>query len=305
MSELVEAVAPSKVILSGEHAVVYGALGLSFAVHLFTKVTISATKISSSFYEYFFDKNSSFFPTQIFTYLSERFHRQHAHFFFQISAKIPLQSGMGSSASLICAAIKAFVTYFAIEIADDEFLTIAISLENLKHGKSSGIDVYTIYYGGFLKYQKSQMTQIAGSLNFPLAIINTGKPASTTKDCLEKVALTMTDDLLGQFSRVTNNIYQALITQNFSFLKEEIGQNEMLLEKIGVVPKRVQNFINELKSFDLSAKVCGAGSIVGDFAGILLVLGDIPAKVNDIIFQYGYQKININIDHHGTRILSI
>jgi mevalonate kinase len=68
-----------------------------------------------------------------------------------------------------------------------------------------------------------------------------------------------------------------------------------------VVPKRVQQFISELEHQGGSAKICGAGSVVGDKGGVVLVFAETPP--NELCAKYGYSISPVRGDPLGTRIV--
>jgi mevalonate kinase len=71
--------------------------------------------------------------------------------------------------------------------------------------------------------------------------------------------------------------------------------------QIGVVPKRVQEFISELELTGASCKTCGAGAVSGDSSGVLLVLADSPPSA--LCQKYGYSLFEATCDTLGARLV--
>ncbi|CAN8140512.1 hypothetical protein THIOSC13_10009 [uncultured Thiomicrorhabdus sp.] len=71
-------------------------------------------------------------------------------------------------------------------------------------------------------------------------------------------------------------------------LSTELDEIE-LLDQIGVVPKNVQQFIKQLNQLELNAcaKVCGAGAVAGDSAGVVIYFG--TKAPNDLCDRMGYK----------------
>ena len=84
-------------------------------------------------------------------------------------------------------------------------------------------------------------------------------------------------------------------------LRESIRENHRLLVEIGVVPEQVSAFVREIEQAGGAAKICGAGSVVGDAAGVLLVLAD-EAPVA-LCKKYGYVVSTLRGDPLGTRLV--
>ncbi len=83
--------------------------------------------------------------------------------------------------------------------------------------------------------------------------------------------------------------------------KHSIRANHRLLQKIGVVPTKVANFIADIESSGGAAKICGAGAITGDNAGVVLLLAD--PGITEIAQRYGYELQTLEVDPYGTRIV--
>ena len=80
-----------------------------------------------------------------------------------------------------------------------------------------------------------------------------------------------------------------------------IRENHKLLNKIGVVPQNICNFINEIEVDGGAAKICGAGSIKGDSAGAIIVFSEkMPDKLCN---KYGFKVSSVRGDPLGTRLI--
>ena len=72
------------------------------------------------------------------------------------------------------------------------------------------------------------------------------------------------------------NMESALADNEVERLKELVRENHRLLVQIGVVPERVQCFVDSIEQQGGAAKVCGAGAIGGHQGGIVWVISDSP-----------------------------
>jgi len=96
-------------------------------------------------------------------------------------------------------------------------------------------------------------------------------------------------------------IVEELNNNNSKKIISLIRENQKLLNNIGVVPKNISNFIDEIEQMGGAAKICGAGSIRGNNAGAIIVFSDIMPK--DICNKYGFQVSCVRGDPLGTRLI--
>ncbi|GAB6070796.1 mevalonate kinase [Thiomicrorhabdus hydrogeniphila] len=329
---------PAKIILSGEHAVIYNSSALSMAIKLYTQcdclfetsttnsVTVElvdyhqkhsfprfvwqnlATNIETRFT--LFNKHNaaiqSVLVQPIDLVLDTLYHFDHFHtmkpgnWHFKIESQVPIGKGLGSSAGVIVSILTSLFSHHQIEFNKDILLALARKVEARQHGKSSGIDPATMLFGGLLEFNQNKTTQKLNTQKFKAWLIDTGSPSSTTGQTVNQVKNQYANDLSlwTQFAGITQNIIEAWSHQDSAALYQYIEQNQILLEHIGVVPKHVQNFIQRLKTeFNATAKVCGAGSIKGDKAGVLICFSE--QAPSELCSEFGYQLQPITIDNQG------
>lgn len=301
---------PGKLIISGEHAVVYGApalamplkegmqctsqaLGLPiFRLSLTTlqehfNIEIPLADVRSGYqklvqrYNAFLDASipihqvlSNPFDLAIFLLgrLAEMFNLTlNDGLSMQYNCELTIGSGLGTSAAFIIATLRNLLERFKLQMDDSLFFQLCLDTENLAHGCSSGLDLRACLAKGGILYQQGEFE--ARSLQtLPFSYSNSGKPQSTTAECVNAVKSRMTPTLCQQFKEVTLNIDQALQQQNQQDFIELIRLNHQLLCQIGVVPIPIQSTIHELEINGGAAKICGAGSITGDQAGAMLIV---------------------------------
>ena len=104
-----------------------------------------------------------------------------------------------------------------------------------------------------------------------------------------------------EFEDVTNAFEDAISSNNEQKLNWLVRENNQLLNAIGVVPPRVQQFIADIERSGASAKVCGAGSVVGEQGGIVLVFSD--HQPAELCAKYGYTVSPVRGDPLGTRMV--
>ena len=334
-----KALAPGKRILTGEHAGVYGRPALLTAVNrcaicsvrneehgifrfilhgLDKEFAVSSDELTRLHAG--LDKNYELFragelpisrvhdrPAELTAYAMACFLKRtgiksSAGLTFEMESTIPPGSGMGSSAAIVLAVLQAADAHFKCGLERDAFFELAMLSERLQHGNPSGADPYVCLHGGLHRFQKKQSVKLpCPEMTFHLA--QTGRPQTGTGECVSFVAKHFgTSGIWREFELVAGRVEKALLSSDWGALQEAVEANQALLERIGVVPKRVASFIRELNRQGCAAKVSGAGSVTGDdHAGVVWMVSDtVPGN---LCKEYGYSLIEAEGDAHGTRIV--
>ena len=322
--------APGKLILSGEHAVVYGNPALAVAVEqhvtvdilpntsptirvtsaLFNEDLVLTSEDIAKEHEKIIARYQEFLNGQrsIQTVLSSPEQLIIATLYLALThcrvvnpaIHITLDStmspgaGLGSSAATILSLLLGVCDYLTHTLTQEEAFELALHAENLQHGKSSGLDIYLSLAGG-CQWIEHQQLHPRKMTSLPLYIAYSGQPICSTGECVSHVKPLLENhpDLLQQFSHVTHHINDACEQDDYEQLKQGLRENHRLLCQIGVVPTRVQAMISKIEQLGDAAKICGAGAIRGDPAGYILVLcQDNPTIKYD--FLSNISKLNIN-----------
>jgi hydroxymethylglutaryl-CoA synthase len=313
---------PAKLILSGEHAVVHGAPALGTSLPIYTTTSLylidepkyvfqlenlkkqlefndaSLLKLKQNTeqaYQNFLKgelevkhilKSSNLLPYILAIFLEKKGINFKKGAMIKMKSDIPMGIGLGSSASVISGLIKVLSFEKKLQ-AKNKYIHLAQQIEHLVHGKSSGFDIEVIWQEGCLYKEKEKIFTLP-KLPFPIHWVNTGRPESNTLECVNqtKALFQSQPQLLSSFSEITHQIIESILQKDKKSLKKHIMRNHRLLCDIGVVPKTIQTCIAELEKAGNVAKVCGAGSIRGEKAGALWILGE--HFVNDILKEHGF-----------------
>lgn len=296
--------APGKIILSGEHSVVYGAPAIATAIQLYSYIDYTPIKGSELIAEFvgikvhsnhpiaklsplvaFLDRQFQKFvdgaiqvdkilnsPVQLVLYvLASQLpsHSLSAH--FNGDSQLPIGAGMGSSASIIAAAVVLVEAINKKPLSPVERYQLVKHCERLQHGKGSLIDAATVILGGVVQVQEQSVTKLPLRLDEHWYWLFTGTPQCSTGECVSFVAEHHgTDHALWQdFSACTESLISQLSTG--SDPSDTLLENQRLLTHIGIVSTRTQQLIATLKTRGAVAKVSGAGAYIGDSNGLLLV----------------------------------
>lgn len=276
MQKQVKVSAPGKIILSGEHAVVYGypailaAIDRRFSVEVGEGETLANLPPDNK-------ELLEFALNEINRNLNKR---KPTDYRIIIDSQIPIGCGMGSSAAFAVALSAAVLRYNDKPWNLEKINKIAYGIERKQHGNPSGGDNTISTYGGFLLYRKETETfKVFSSLktqNFPsLFLINSGKPVETTGEMVDRVrklylkSPLKADKVFKEIEQVARGFLKFLSKEE-SKLGELIKTNEKLLEKLGVVSEKTVNLIRKIEKIGGSAKISGAGG-VKENSGIIIV----------------------------------
>lgn len=330
---------PGKLIISGEHAVVYGRPAIAMAVNRFAETTVTAQISKMISFNLLSSRYMESYTIQTLREIKHRLGDKYRQFingdcgirevlqtpfeltqfaviniFDHLNSKIanglnistnstiPVQCGMGSSAAAILSVLLAIIRFLGINLTQDRFLKLACETENLQHGYSSGLDLRISMEGGCIYFQQD-VTEIRSLPAMPMYLINTGQPSVTTGDCVTQVRQNFGHNVIwDDFETVTRAIDQALQDNNYEKLQQLIRENHRLLVEIGVVPQKVQRFIEDVESVGAAAKICGSGSIAGDTAGVVLVIANETQKINAICERYNYEWASVQGEAQGLHV---
>lgn len=332
--------APGKLILTGEHAVVYGNPAIAMAVNRYASAHItreSASDVSFDFSDLAYRSRLTLAGLQdLKNRIKRKYHRfirgeytirQVLHKPFelaqvamgliseslnlslphgvnvQVKSDIPMGCGMGSSAATILAVMQAISNYLNVPISQETLFKLALEAENLQHGHSSGLDLHVAQRGGCL-YLEGNHVQSRPVPTMEMYLINTGTPQSSTGECVTHVSSHFKSKQLNEdFASVAKAMDQALNTRAVAPFQDTIRANHQLLTTIGVVPGKVNQFVSELEQQGMAAKICGAGAVSGDAGGAVLAVGADASALMDLSKQYGYTVIPIAGETRGVHVI--
>lgn len=271
--------ASGKIILSGEHAVVYGKMALAASISLGVSVRVVESEGS--------EKNSIINKAIEVAGGDDNIK-------VLIESELPIGSGLGSSAAVSAATIKTVREYLGKPIDNDELFVLTMECEGLAHGNPSGIDASVVVYGGLIGFVKRKpVERLKINQLVKLLLVDSGKPSETTKEMIELVAgKPEKDELIAQIGVVTKQVKQKLL--NGLDVGELLNQNGLLLEKLGVVGEKAKKLSRKLRATGASVKITGAGGVKTG-SGMMIVMSPNLTKTKTLLDnkQIGYFETEI------------
>lgn len=269
--------AHGKVILLGEHAVVYGvpalALGIDRGAHAVAsqstepRLTINGQLAASEELHEALSalSNSLNAPTLA----------------IDATLDIPHGSGLGASAALGVAIARAIVEHLRTAPETATILRAAEAWERVFHGNPSGIDTTAAFYGGCFKFRRGHAPEfVTLPAPLPLAVAKAGPPAST-KEMVQSVARLrerrpeLVDKTLEGIRSLVHNALLCLQAGDFSGLGKLMDYNQMLLSGLFLSTPDIERACSIARdSGALGAKLTGAGG-----GGSVIALSVEPDKI--------------------------
>lgn len=297
---------PAKVIISGEHSVVYGKPALVSAIDLGLKFSVIENNIISK------DKNVLIISKIVKDYLiKNKIQFYNKPFSSKVSSNIPIGRGLGSSAAFSVAAVASFLEFFTKKSYEDKkeiINNLAYLAEKHFHKNPSGVDNSTSCFGGLLYYRKEfEFLKNISELNFKiprkieskLYLIDSGRPKEKTVDMVKNVRklygnnIKKCENLLNKAEKTTKRILISILKQDVDFLKKNILENQVILENLGVVSDKTKKLLTSLNKFGIG-KITGAGGKKKDSGFILFLSENNKAlekhlKINNICY-YNFKQ---------------
>jgi mevalonate kinase len=306
-----KASAPGKVILFGEHFVVYGVKAILCSIN--KRVTVTAEKtskrkisINSEIGNLILEPNKLISeinsPLKPFYYLANKaIKNQDTGIEIKIESEIPLGAGLGSSSACCVAGAAAIFKLFG-NISKEEVLKLAIEAERTIFENTSGADCTVCTYGGIMEYDKNKgFKKIEHEPNFQLVIINSNMEHST-QSMVSKVK-EFENKNKEEFSKLSN-LESKLVEDVLKLVKEnkiqEIGQkmnqNQEYLENIGISNKELTKMIKIGQESSFGAKITGSGG-----GGCIFALTN-ESNLQNILKKFkdnNYECFSTKIDFKG------
>ena len=269
-----KASAPGKVILFGEHFVVYGVKAILCAIN--KRITVTAEEIDqrkisikSNIGELESEPNKPISeinsPLKPFYYLANKIiQNKNSGIKIEVESEIPLGVGLGSS-SACCVAGAAAISKLFGSISKEEILKLAIEAEKTIFQNTSGADCTVCTFGGLMEYDKENgFSKIESEPNFHLVIANSNVEHSTDSVVAEVRKFKENNGeefskLCENESSLIENVLELLKRNNIKELGQKAIQNQEYLERIGISNDKLRDMVQIGQKSSFGAKITGAG----------------------------------------------
>ena len=266
--------AHSKIILIGEHAVVYGYPAISLPL-LEVEVTCKVVPAESPWRLYEEDTLSmAVYASLEYLDITEACIR------CEIDSAIPEKRGMGSSAAISIAAIRAVFDYYQAELPHDVLEILVNRAEMIAHMNPSGLDAKTCLSDQPIRFIKNVgFTELEMDLSAYLVIADTGVYGHT-REAIQVVQNKGKDALpfLHALGELTQQAEDAISRKDAEELGQILSQAHLHLKEIGVSSPEADHLVETALSHGaLGSKMSGGG-----LGGCIIALADNLAHAQEL-----------------------
>lgn len=270
--------APGKIILFGEHFVVYGIKAILCSIDKRITATSQFSddkkiRIRSLLGESEMNIESLNLESvkhkfmKPFFYIAQKAIKENSMehgIEISIESEIPAGVGLGSS-SAACVAVTASVNGLFHKLPKDEVVKIAIQAERTIFEQNSGADSSVSTFGGLVSYDLKSGFQNISSRNDLSFVISNSTQVHDTQDVVRQVRnfkeenKELFNELCNEEIKIVNNAISSLEKNNLSNLGLLMLRNHDLLKQIGISTEKIDFLVNEAKKTSYGAKITGAG----------------------------------------------
>ncbi|MCU0474641.1 MAG: mevalonate kinase [Anaerolineae bacterium] len=296
--------APGKVILLGEHAVVYGQPALAVPVTS-VSVTVTVTPAPDLVIEApdlaltltaQDEANHLDHPLfQMVHRVAQRFGHLLPRQRFRITSTIPFASGLGSGAAVSAALGRAAAQALGQRLSDDELNAMVYDIERIHHGTPSGIDNTVIVYQKPVYFIRGQgAVPFEVGVPFTILIADTGQTALTRESVgdvrhLMESAPDRYQPIVQRIGQVVESARAAIALGQHAQLGALMDENHALLDQLTVSSPQLDRLVTAARQAGaLGAKLSGGGR-GGNM--IALVTPDSSAHIADALRHAGAVRV--------------
>lgn len=279
----ISASAPGKIILFGEHAVVYGRPAIAAPVSQVQakaivvadprrtpgSVHIQAPNIDleAELADLPQDDPLAAAVVGVFTALDLT---RPPSLKLRVTSNIPVAAGLGSGAAVSVAIIRALSAFLGHPLANEHVSSLAYEVEKLHHGTPSGIDNTVITYAlpvYFVRIdaQDNIIETFNVSRPFTIVIADTGISSPTAIAVgdvrrAREADLNRFENLFNEVAAITQATRKAIENGHPDALGPLMDENHDLLREMGVSSPELENLVNNARTAGaLGAKLSGGG----------------------------------------------
>ena len=282
----------SKIILIGEHSVVYGYPAIAIPLK---KIEIQCV-VEEAKTSFFYNKTDTL-SVAVFTAL-RHLKKENAKIKYKVVSQIPPKRGMGSSAAVSIAAIRAVFDYFEENLDDELLEKLVHAAEIVAHKTPSGIDAKTCLSDKAIKFIKNKgFSYIDLNLGAYLVIAdtdiygNTGEAIQNVKNLGSKA-----DISLKKLGELTDEIIK-ILTENIELKEEKVDKIGKIMTKANTELGNLNITIEKTELFVKTAIENGASGAKisgGGLGGCVIALAknlEIVEKIKDELLKCGAENI--------------
>jgi len=338
---MVTASAPGKVILFGEHAVVYDKLGIACSFDKrcqvktsildqdFISIKTGNLNLNKSMQKkdlfFFLNRINNLIERKQFEEINKIFKEDELSPSFFVVANIlnkygfkgldieinsDIPKNLGSSSAVFSALAFSVVHTLKKDISKEEISNFAYLGDIIAHGGTpSGIDNNIVTYGGYLQYQKSKGIQILDiDFKIPLLIIDSGEEVRTGEmvSCIRnkrEQSPEIVDAVLESLDDLSKKALVGLKNRNLHIVGKLMNSYYQELRKLDISTKKLDRIV-EIALSDNALGVKPTGGWGGGCCLALVEKEEELEKLINVFDKEGFYSFAGEIGVEGVKIVS-
>lgn len=264
--------ASAKIILFGEHAVVYGQPAIAIpvsAVRAYAEVEATNTPFQIIAHDLdnqiiTFDGDNPL--SQVVRLTLEAVNQPIPDISITVRSDVPIASGLGSGAAISTAIVREILNYFDVTLSLDVINGIVYEVEKIHHGTPSGIDNAVIVYEKPVYFMRGvSIETIENQAPLRIIIADTGKVALTKHSVGDVRKLVenkpqQTIPIIEAIGQLTQEARVAMKFGDIDKLGELMSANHALLQDLTVSSPELDILVDTaIQNGALGAKLSGGG----------------------------------------------
>ncbi len=291
-----KASAPGKVILFGEHAVVYGEPALALAVNKRTTCKISPSDTETFVNGYPIERK---YHSYILDCIDKVGTEKKLN--IETESELPSGAGMGSSAAVTVSTLGCLRSFLGEEFEEEFIAKDAFDIEYEVQGGASPIDTSTSTHGNAVMVSEEKKEDFMWKINredttwnihhreipdIDFVVGDTGVH-SPTGPLVKKVRKfyhksNFAKEIIRDIGEIVIEGAESLENGDLEKVGKLMNKNHRLLSILGVSHPKLEKLIRGARKFSYGAKLTGAGG-----GGSMIALTDRPERVSEEIEKKG------------------
>ena len=298
-----------KVVLMGEHAVVYGRHALASPIPLAVEARVkdASRGVQLLIPRWNIEQRVPSLDEHpqgtigILALVLRQLQLESRPMIIEVFPAVPKAMGLGGSAALAVAVIRAFDLHFGLGLDNERVNELAYECETAAHGTPSGIDNTVATYGQTLLFKSVRgvphYSQITPSQPIPLVVGISGRE-SLTAAMVSRVAAAREKNtktferIFDEIEALTMSAVSAVTSGDLETLGASMNLCHGLLNGLQVSSPEIERMIHESREAGaLGAKVTGGGG-----GGSMIALApDCQQRVKGALEHLGYETLCIDV----------
>jgi mevalonate kinase len=264
--------AHSKLILAGEHAVVYGKPAIAIPFPLKVRSMIEESLGTIMFESAIYTGPIDSMPMKmkgITACIKETLHCLNQPFEglrIRMDSWIPIGRGLGSSAAIAIAIVRSLFSFYGKELSQNQLFSLVQIAETYAHGKPSGIDMAAVSSECPILFQKGKdVVPLITREPLYMVVADTGRIGDThtaVEDVRKRYLLEpeKVQKSLDEIGKIADAAKDALLDGDMYLLGKLLDNNQQELMTLGVSDEGLNALIETARNTGaLGAKLTGGG----------------------------------------------